>query len=244
MQRDRKLQSIEKSLSTLLGRTPDIHGLLPDAEGWFPVKSLMQALSETPDLRSIRESDLVDICRESDALLEMEEKKIRAKHRTFPALPTFTETLPKLLHISIREKAWPHVFERGLFAGKDAFLILSSDPALALRMGKRKGSKPVSLTIQVAKARESGVSFFSHGEILFCAKEIPASAIMGPPLPKLQKKSRNSEAVREKAEKFMPGSFLLRSEEEKQEGKKGKRSKESWKHNKKRLRREKKHWED
>lgn len=242
MQRDKKLQNTGKILSTLLGRTPDIHGLLPDPEGWFSLKSLMQALSETTDLKGIREADIIDICREKDGPLEMEEKRIRAKQRIFPELPSQAVNLPKILHICIREKAWPHVFEKGLRAGDHQFLILSSDPDLALRMGKRKGQKPVSLKIQVSKALQENVSFFAHGDVLFCAREIPVSAIMGPPLSKTLKKTKVQARVHEnpleKARNFMPGSFLLRSEEEK--GKEGKKPKESWKHNKKRLRREQK----
>lgn len=243
MQRDKKLQNIEKTLSTLLGRTPDLYGLLPDPEGWFPVKTLLQALSEEQDFSSIREADLVDICREKDALLDMEEKKIRARHRSFPSSPSPAQNLPKLLHVCIREKAWPHVFEKGLRAGAGPFLILSSDPDLSLRMGKRKGPKIVPLKIQIAKALQEGASFLSHGE-LFCAKEIPASAILGPPLPSKSKKAQTGEAFRKKAGPFMPGSFLLRSEEEKQEGAKRKKEKNSWKHNKKRLRKEIRAWEE
>ncbi|MDY0162703.1 RNA 2'-phosphotransferase [Desulfobotulus sp.] len=240
MQRDKKRKNLGKILSTLLGRNPDAHGLLPDTHGWISIKTLLQALAESPDLKTVREADLVDICLGSEnPPLEMQEGRIRAKERHFASSPELLGELPRILHICIRRKAWPHVSEKGLKASAENPLLFTGDPELALRMGKRKDPKPISLKVHTEKAREVGILFQRHGHCLFSSPEIPPSLLMGPPVTREESKPRPRAAEKLTPATFTPGSFLLRSEGEKAAAKSAKNQKDSWKHNKKRLRRQK-----
>ncbi|TWI77401.1 putative RNA 2'-phosphotransferase [Desulfobotulus alkaliphilus] len=241
MQRDKKLNHLGKILATLLGRHPDSHGLLPDEEGWVSIKGLLQALSESPDLRGVREGDLKDICMNmNDAPLEMQDGKIRAKVRPFASERCPAEMLPKILHTCVRSRAWPHVSEKGLHAAPGNPLLLSKDPELALRMGKRKDPRPTALQVQAFRAATSGISFMRHGEDLFSAEAIPNDFIQGPPVIREEKKKKAGpeKPVKPKETNFSAGSFILRSEEEKAAIGRSKKQKDSWKHNKKRLRRQ------
>lgn len=241
MQRDKKLKPLGRMLATLLGRNPDSQGLLPDAEGWIRMKTLLQALAEMPEYRGVREADLVDICCNRDTSpLEMEKDQIRARERFLSSVQASGSRLPKILHICIRSRAWPHVHEKGLKSSPEQPLLLTQDADLALRMGKRKDPKPVLLKIHTEKAHEAGIVFLCHGEQLFSVSELPPSLVMGPPLPKEEKKPKARPKTPAPLEKqaFTPGSFLLRSEEEKAASRYAKNKKDSWKHNKKRLRRQ------
>ncbi|TYT73408.1 RNA 2'-phosphotransferase [Desulfobotulus mexicanus] len=241
MQRDKKLNNLGKILATLLGRHPDSQGLLPDEQGWISIKGLLQALSESPDLRGIREGDLKDICMNiNDAPLEIQDEKIRAKVRSFASEACPAEKLPKILHTCVRSRAWPHVSEKGLNAAPGNPLLLSNDPQLALRMGKRKDPRPAALQVQAFRAATSGISFMRHGEHLFSAETIPTDFIQGPPVIKEEKKKKPASEKTHKPQetKLTPGSFVLRSEEEKAAIRQSKNKKDSWKNNKKRLRRQ------
>ncbi|MCW7755210.1 RNA 2'-phosphotransferase [Desulfobotulus sp. H1] len=239
MQRDKKLKTLAKTIETLLGRHPDAHGLLPDAHGWVKITSLLQVFSEDPELPSIHEADLMDISRSITAApIQVEDKKIRATARSFdPSLQPVTK-LPKLLHLYIRSKAWSHVSQKGLCSSTNAPILFTQDKELALRMGKRKDSNPIHIEIHVFRALASGVIFYAAGTHLFVADAIPAEAISGPPVSPQTKQPGKKITTPAVHALSAPASILLHSEGENKSPGQSKNMKESWKHNKKRLRKQ------
>ncbi len=103
------------------------------------------------------------------------------------------------------------------------------------------------LTIQAGKALEAGVQFLSFGESLYLANSIPPDCFTGPPLPKApEKEKRPVDPLDDYIRKARAGTFpmaagKLHGGKPTDKPHKG----EDWKTNKKRLRREKKHfWPD
>ena len=174
-----------KLLAYVLGRRPDEFGLIPSAQGFVTVKELLKDLHEESGWRHVRSAHLNEVMlAASPAPIDLDGKLVRAADRTqLPAI-TPTDTLPKLLYIAVRKKAYALVAEKGLKAASRPYLILSSNKAMAMRLGRRRDNDPVLLSIQVSKTRKMGVSYDRYGERLFLTEFIPAGTFSGPALPK------------------------------------------------------------
>lgn len=174
-----------KFIAYVLGRRPDEFGLIPDPDGFVTIKELLKALHEEPGWRHIRAAHLNELLISArPAPIEIQGNRIRASDRS--SLPGVVESgaLPKLLYIAIRSKAYASVTEKGLRAGGDAYLVLSSDKAMAQRIGTRKDNHPVLLSVQVEKTREHHVIYYQYGNHLYLTDAIPAGTFSGPALPK------------------------------------------------------------
>jgi putative RNA 2'-phosphotransferase len=89
-----------------------------------------------------------------------------------------------VLYVAIRRKAYASVIEKGLSAGGRPSLILSSDKAMALRIGMRRDNQPVLLSVQVKKTQEQNVVYYRFGKYLFLTDRIPAGTFSGPAPPR------------------------------------------------------------
>lgn len=177
-------KELAKMLTYILGRRPDEFGLVPDKEGYVRTKELLKVFSEEEGWHYVRRSHLEEVqLTVPSAPIEFKGNLIRAKNReSLPFLKEAAE-LPKLLYTCVRRKAHPFVTDKGIMKS-DGDIILSADLETARRMGKRIDRKPVLLTVQVKKALEQGVRFFTGGGNLFTAAAIFAGCFTGPPLPK------------------------------------------------------------
>lgn len=174
-----------KFLAFVLGRRPDEFGLVPDDQGYIPVKELLKAVHEEAGWQHLRQAHLNEVVLAAQpAPIEMNGKLVRAIDRSQLPKSMPVQNLPKLLYIAVRQRAYVRVTERGLTAAANPYLILSSDKTMALRLGQRRDNNPVLLSVHVKSTQGKGVTYTKYGETLYLTDFIPTGAFEGPPLPK------------------------------------------------------------
>jgi len=236
----RKVDTLARLMRYILGTRPDESGLVPDREGFIPIKELLKVVHEEPSMAYVRESHLTEvIIQDKEDLFEVAERKIRAKKRGFVPLAeeSALSSPPKLLFKGVKRKAYPAVLTHGLAPGPGDHVVMTSDRDLAARIAKRQDQRPVMVEIRAQAARESGTAFFAFGDCLYLADTIPARFINGPPLPKDLPEQREPAKTRED---FTPGSFLLNLDKDHDPLRQDKaRKKRGWKEEARRIRRKK-----
>ncbi|MBW1722777.1 MAG: RNA 2'-phosphotransferase [Deltaproteobacteria bacterium] len=236
-----RIENFTRFLVYVLGHSPDEFGLLPDPEGFVGFKELLWAVHEEPGWGYVRISHIQEVLLGKDRdLFEVDDNRIRTLERRWrmdfehPA-----ETLPKLLYIAVRRRAHSHALEKGLRAAQGAYLLLSPEKDMALRIGRRRDQEPVLLEILSDMATTEGLPFYAFGR-LFLAAEIPSRYIKGPPLPKKPLKSPvpDPAKLQERMPDFLAGTFVLEEGRDPATGRrtKGKKRK-GWKEEARKLRR-------
>ena len=247
MNRQKQIEQFSKFTSYMLGRRPDEFGLVPDKEGYVKIKEYLKAVTETDGFRHIRKNHINEMLLViNPAPVELNTNLIRAVDRSRLRKYVICDNLPKLLYICISQKAYNAVLSNGLRPTFFEKIICSSNPSIAEKIGRRRDSHPVLLTVHTKKTRESGLMFYHAGELLFLADYIPVDCFTGPPLPKEIPHKKVPDPLETYKKQTQAGTFLLsigkKSEKSYKEKKKDKDT--SWKHNKKRFRREKKRFGD
>ena len=237
-------QALSRFLTYLLGHRPDEFGLVSDPDGFMPLKDVLMALKEEEGWSFVRQSHIEDLLRDPDRTrFEVKDKLIRVvpEDSSLEPGPYPAARPPALLYHAARPRAYPVILERGLRPGARPFVPLFVTPEMALRVGRRRDPKPVLLTIQAARAAESGVVFYRPQELIYLVDLLAPDFLTGPPLPK--EKPAPKEAPR--PEPPHPGSFFLDAERDldrtRRPPKKGKRKKgtgEDWKRASRKMRRE------
>ncbi|BEQ15062.1 RNA 2'-phosphotransferase [Desulfoferula mesophila] len=210
-----KEDNLVRILRYALGVAPAEFALLPDDEGWVPVKELLAALHQEEGWKHLRQGMLNDAAsRLVPELVELDDKRIRVSERSFQP-PDYGAAPPAHLYLGARRKAWPVLKRRGLEETHDGRpWILSATPEAALRLGERRDSEPVLITVQAHQASDQGALFPAWGEYFLCAWA-PAACLMGPPIeetviPKKPAKPKPAPAgPAMPAADSMPGSFLV-----------------------------------
>lgn len=205
-------EKLARFLDYILGRRPDEFGLVPDSEGFVSIKDLLKVMQEEEGWRFVRQGALNEVVLSlPDAPVEISGKQIRAVERDLLPSPTAPESLPKLLYAAVREKAHAAVLEKGILPlGGLPHVVMSSDRAMAERIGSRIDTEPLILTIQVEWATQRGVRIRQFGENLFLSPSIPVGAFMAPPLPKEKPEiSLNKKLEEAPVRAKTPGSFTL-----------------------------------
>lgn len=181
----KEITKIGRLLSYVLGRQPDEFGLIPNDQGYIPTKALLKALHQEEGWRHLRMAHLNQlIVMMRPAPVEIEGPLIRATDRTrLPAIQQ-PKQLPKLLYMAIRRRAYASALTKGLSAGNRPYMILSSDHAMAKKMGCRLDSEPIVLTIQVSQSQTNGTRYQQYGESLFLADTLAMGTFSGPAPPK------------------------------------------------------------
>ncbi len=229
-------KQLAKFLSYVLGRRPDEFGLVPDQDGFVKLKELIQAVNEDDGFRHVRRA-LIDelIITQPDPPVEIMDSRIRAIDRELLTPVKPEENLPKLMYIAVSRKSHPVVLEKGIRPTYFSQVILSLDEKMAIRIGKRRDSSPVVLTVNVQQSKKAGITFLKAGYLLFLADTIPVNCFTGPPLPKQKIDTQKQEKQPDTEKQRMAGSFLMDiANKNGNEDKTG-----SWKRDKKRLRRQK-----
>ena len=210
MAQQRSPKQLAKLISYMLGHKPAEFGLVPNRDGFVKIKEFLKALCEEDGFGYIRQSHIHEILISlSDPPIEIKDNFIRATHRDKLSDHRPAQTLPKLLYTCVRKKAYPFVLDKGIFPMGFDYVILSSIPEMAERMGKRKDRMPILLTVQTRKSIEKGTVFYKAGNTLFLAEFISPGCFTGPPLPKQKETAIIKEALAEKREQKYPGSFIL-----------------------------------
>lgn len=232
-----KETALVRMLTYVLGVNPGEFRLVPDPEGWAPVKELLKALHEQEGWRGVRESMIQDaVARLAPGEFALEGKKIRCLTRS-PQPPEINADPPAHLYVGVRRRAWPVVKTKGLAAGAAGPVLLLADREQALRLGRRRDADPVAVTVQTRWAQDKGAVFSLLGEDLFLCDWIPADCLMGPPLPERAEIRKPTKAKKKEPKptapprpEAMPGSFFVTTEDmEKPYKRKGIKKQIKWK---------------
>ncbi|OQX21275.1 MAG: hypothetical protein BWK80_34020 [Desulfobacteraceae bacterium IS3] len=203
-------EQFAKFLSYILERKPDEFGLVLEPDGYVKIKELLKAISEEEGWKHIRRANIEEVLISvPNSPIEMDDSRIRAKHRE--NLPKIAVAIapPKLLYTCVRKKAQAFVLDKGIFPQGYPKIILSSSQQLAEKMGKRADADAILLTVQTQKAADKGVLFQQAGESLFLADFIPADCFTGPPLPKEKAETKKQGSPEKENAKKSPGSFFI-----------------------------------
>ncbi len=200
-----------KLLNYILGHRPDEFGLVPDIDGFVKVKELVQAVNEEDGWKYVRRQHLDEVLLSIPGpTIEIKSDSIRALNRERLVRLEPVPSPPQFLYVCIRRKAHPVVLEKGVFPKGGAQVILSSSIEMALRMGKRKDSHPVLLTVHGHRMVKQGSVLQQLGEILYLVEKIPAGCFDSPPLAKQRPKTPKAEpASSPPFQPKSPGTFIL-----------------------------------
>ncbi|MFW5636959.1 MAG: RNA 2'-phosphotransferase [Thermodesulfobacteriota bacterium] len=207
-------ETLAKFLGYVLGRRPDEFGLVPDPDGYVKIKELLKALGEEEGWRHVRRAGIDEVLISvPDPPVEVDDNRIRAVDRSHLPERKAAETFPKLLYTCVRKKAHPVVVDRGVSPmGEREHVVLTTEPELAERLGRRIDSAPLLLTVHVQEAVDLGVLFQQVGESIYLAPYLPVGSFTAPPLPQDKKeepKSKKKEKPKAKPQDRTPGSFFL-----------------------------------
>jgi putative RNA 2'-phosphotransferase len=242
MNRRKQVEQFAKTAVYMLGRRPDEFGLIPDDDGYVVIKEFIKAAVELQEWKHIRLSHVTEISLMLDPPpVEIDSGRIRTVDGALRSRPESCPDPPRLLYTCISRKSHPVVNAHGIRPTYHHRVISTPDPNLAVQWGKRRDSHPVSLTIQTAAAMEKGIGFYRLGEYLFLSDAIPPECFTGPPLPKesfKEKAQPKIEPLEQYARQTRAGTFFLNPSPPEPKSKSDKKDR-SWKHHKKRLRRNK-----
>ena len=210
MSLQRTPKQLAKLIDFVLSRRPDEFGLVLDADGFVKLKDLLKAIKEEDGFRYVRRAHLDEIMLTvPDHSFEISDDLIRSKVRDRLPRRAYALEPPKLLYTCVRQKAYPHVHQKGIRPTAYSQVILSSSREMAERIGRRIDHAAVLLTIQVQHSTDRGVVFFQAGENIFLADFIPAQCFTGPPLPKEKPVLKNPDASEARLEKTPAGSYFI-----------------------------------
>ncbi|MCG6944847.1 MAG: RNA 2'-phosphotransferase, partial [Deltaproteobacteria bacterium] len=167
-----QLEELKKIIEYILFYRPDEFGLFLNDDDSLPIKELMWALHEETGWRHIRLGHLKELAYSGRELaFTLEEKHIRPKGEI---TETPADTLPpRLLFYAARRKAYPVILKHGLRPGSRPYVPLATTEEMALRIGKRRDSSPILLTVDAAEAHDCVHPFFSCGVVLYLVKTLP-----------------------------------------------------------------------
>jgi len=245
----REREQLKGFLTYILGRNPYEFGLVPDDNGFVKIKDLLKVMNEEESWGHVKQQSIDElIIALSDPGIEIEDSLIRATDRENILKPVLCETAPRLLFAGIRKKAHGHVLEHGILPYDNLmFVILSSDKTMAERIARRKDPQPLIITVNTLDAENLGVMFFSAGGSLYLARQIPLKSFTAPPLPSFEENRWKSSKKKNPEQKTAPtpGSFIPDFGGNKNKKQKGEKDDLlSWKHNKKKIRRQKESFRD
>ena len=238
-------KQVEAFLSYVLGRRPEEFGLIPDEEGFVSTKEFLKAVSEEDGWRNVNTGMLNELKMSmADPFLEIKGGLIRAVKRE--NLPERVPALdpPKVLFTGITGKSHQVVLEKGILPTRHKYVILAEDEHMAVRIAKRRDPSPVILAVNTAMAMDKGAMFYQKGEGIYLARYVDPGCFTGPPLPKEKKPSDRSKKRVEQIQENTAGSFVVDVQNlERHKGWGKNKRGQSWKRDKKKIRRErKKEW--
>ena len=237
-----KVKNLLAQLNHILARVPYEYFLVPDKDGFVPVKELIQAFHEDTPWDYVRPYHLNEVfITEGRGQLEIEDGKIRHLNRKFSHYTeTFADNVPSLLYTPVRKKAHPVVMERGIT--KQGHVLLFNSKNDAERYGRRKDAVPVILSVKASEMIKHGRLFWSFGTI-FITEKIDAHFIEGPPAPQVNMEGSKSKKPDLKNKNLVmspySGDFIMQPEniqKQKKHHSSGKKKK-TWKEDVRKIRR-------
>ncbi len=205
----RQPKQLTKLLHYILGHRPDEFGLVPNPDGSVLLKDLHQAIREEKDWSYVRLADIREVLMVQPGQFELVDDRIRLNPEAVsgPLMGSKPVIPPELLYCGVRQKAYPHIVQKGLSPTRHSHVCLTTEEALALRIGRRRDPEPVLITVHAARAHEEGIRFYRVGELVYLVESLPPAYLEGPPLPK--EKAPPRRIVQKPAVYQPPGSFEL-----------------------------------
>lgn len=202
----KELQRFAKVLSYILGVRPDEFGLLPQPDGFVPMKEVIQAIREERGWSHISEVHFRELIHGGYRNhFEISQGRIRVTTAAISFVPEPTDSPPLRLFCGVRRRAHRAISQRGLRPFRDGWVVMARTKDLAQRMGRRKDPKPIIVEVKAQEAWQKGIRFFSTQGELFLSKEIPPQFLL---LPQVEEEKFPSSPP--KAPKVEPpGSFFL-----------------------------------
>lgn len=218
---DKRIGSIAKELSYVIGRKPDEFGLVPDRDGYFSIKEVMQVFSQQGKI--LTKNDINELLLK-DKSFELEGNRIRPKEIFFTIEDIPPEFLPDIVYTFVRKRAHSTVYKEGIMY-PDRFVLLFRDREFASEIGKRKTKDPIVLEISTKILSRHSIRICALGNLLL-AESVPKDAIVGPRPEANEREVRKVRKAPEVTE--LPGSFILKPEGGQSRHGKGKKAK-GWK---------------
>jgi putative RNA 2'-phosphotransferase len=224
----KELKRFAKVLDYVLSVRPDEFGLVPDPEGYVPIKELFQALREDGEWSHVGCGHMVELQHSLEGkCFEIHDDRIRSKAGPPEAELEIEDPPPPRLYCGIRRRAHPVVLRHGLKPFKGSWIVLARTREMALRIGKRRDPEPVILEVRAPEAARGGTAFYKMKGQLILAESIPAKYLDGPPLTMKEPPPAPKPSPARPVE--MPGSFFLDFSSQKNGGAGKKRDRKSWK---------------
>ncbi len=181
----KKIEQLSRLIQYVIARHPGEFGLVTDANGFVPLSELLKVLHEE-GWHHIRRTDLESLSYHlGRPLLEIASHLVRATDRSqLDGLRT-TSQYPKLLYAPIRRRAYDSVLAHGLRPqGHTGQVVLFRDQNLAHKVGQRRDSEPIIVTVNTQGAHQHGCRFRQYGEGLFLTTPLPSECCRLPRPPR------------------------------------------------------------
>jgi putative RNA 2'-phosphotransferase len=205
----RKVDNLSRLMSCILGKRPDEFGLVPDREGYIPLKEFLKAVKEEPLMGYIREFHVREtLLKDKEGIFEIQENKIRSTKRDYRLIFDNQDfNPPKILYRGVKRKTYPSILKYGLLPGSGEYVVMTKDRDFAVRIASRLDQEPIILEIRARVAAEEGIDFYPFGDSIYLSDRVPARYISGPALPK-EPLAKKETLV--KPREITPGSFILK----------------------------------
>ncbi len=208
----KKTEQLARFIHYLTGRHPDEFGLVTNAQGYIPTADVLKALHEE-GWHAVRGHHLENLSYHlRKPVLEIQGHLMRAADRS--QLDGFRETAdcPKLLYTPVRRRAYETTQKYGLRPqGHTGRVVLLATRDLAQRVGQRRDTEPVIVTVHVQNTLQRGHGFQQFGDRVFLTAEVPPDCCRLPKVPKSirRREPEGTTAASPPSPPRTPGSFTV-----------------------------------
>ena len=171
---------LSKAISRALRHDPDGFGLVLAVGGWVRVNDLLVGLQKQAAWQGLTEGDIVElVSRPGKQRFELKDGLIRALygHTIKVDLQQESKAPPRLLYHGTTPDAAGLIRRQGLKPMGRQYIHLSQDIETAIRVGERKTTRPVILTIYAAQAHQQGIPFYHGNDTTWLADAVPPQFI-------------------------------------------------------------------
>lgn len=166
---------VSKTLSYVLRHRPDGIGIEPDAQGWTPVESLLQAL-QAAGKHTTRDELAYVVENNPKQRFEFDAtgKRIRARqgHSVDVELGYTASVPPDVLFHGTATRFLESIFAEGLTRRRRHHVHLGTDTKLMLEVASRHG-RPALLRIDAAQMLADGHAFFVTANDVWLTEHVP-----------------------------------------------------------------------
>ena len=170
------LVGLSKLMSLILRHEPDKFGVLLDAEGFTPLRELLDAVQrERPGVTEADLRAVVHGVEPQKQRFSIVDDDIRANygHSLDGKILHTSAVPPDILHHGTAEKAIKEILAAGLRPMARQYVHLTVDRSLALKVGGRHG-KPRLIEVDARSAHAEGVVFYQANRSFWLADLVPA----------------------------------------------------------------------